>query len=113
MANILKTRLTRRRQELGMTQRNLAKKIGRVPTTISSYESGHREPSLDTLIRMAKVLNCSVDWLLGVDVPVKESSKAPAWTCPIMEDLVGLKRPNDQRLVKTVVKVLVKSLSQL
>ncbi|MDR1038049.1 MAG: helix-turn-helix transcriptional regulator [Deltaproteobacteria bacterium] len=114
MGNVFKDRLTQRRQELHITQRMLAKKIGRGPTTISSYESGYREPSLDTVVRMAKSMGCSVDWLLGVEASPasKESSKVPAWLNPIIDDLSGVKKPADQKVIKMMVKTMVKSLSQ-
>ncbi|MDR1315062.1 MAG: helix-turn-helix transcriptional regulator [Deltaproteobacteria bacterium] len=111
MANSLKTRLYRRRQELGLTQRSLAKRIGRGPTTISSYESGYREPSLDTIIRLAKALNCSVDWLLGVDGPAKELKKSPAWTAAVLEEMSVLRKPGDQKTMKMMVKALAKVLT--
>lgn len=47
-----------------MTQDELGKLIGVTKATISTYESGDREPSIKNLIAIAKVLHISLDELL-------------------------------------------------
>lgn len=44
------------RQIKGMSQEALARAIGSTKSTISKYELGHREPSLDTIQRIADAL---------------------------------------------------------
>lgn len=39
--------------------------LGVAPNTISQYESGKREPDIDTLMKIASILEVSVDNLLG------------------------------------------------
>lgn len=56
-------KLARRRKKL--TQRQLAALINLSPSTIALYETGKREPDLDTLRKLADVLDCSTDYLLG------------------------------------------------
>jgi transcriptional regulator with XRE-family HTH domain len=58
-----------RREELGVNQEELAKRIGVTPTTISLYESGKRKPDLDTLKQIATVLKTSLAFLLDIEVP--------------------------------------------
>lgn len=55
------------RQSKGMTQKQLAEKCGLAPITIRQYESGKREPNLETIRKIATVLEVSisdlvVDW---------------------------------------------------
>lgn len=48
-----------------LTQVELAKKVGVGQYTISCWEHGHLEPNLTKLAKVAKVLDVSVDVLLG------------------------------------------------
>lgn len=56
-----------RREELGMTQTELAKKVGLTPSMISKLESGAVSPSALTLMSLAQVLDCTMDRLAGRD----------------------------------------------
>ena len=47
------------------TQNQVAMKIGVSPSSISSYESGERTPSVDNLLALSHVYGCSTDFLLG------------------------------------------------
>lgn len=53
------------RQSNNLAQGQLASLIGVDRSTISSYESNMRQPSLDTLLRIADVFGVSTDYLLG------------------------------------------------
>jgi len=53
------------RQSNNLAQGQLARLIGVDRSTISSYESNMRQPSLDTLSRIADVFGVSTDYLLG------------------------------------------------
>lgn len=48
----------RRRQKAGMSQEALAAEAACHPTYISLVERGLRNPSLDTMLRLAKGLDC-------------------------------------------------------
>ena len=54
-----------RKEKKGLTQEMVAKQIGIAKTTYSAYEQGKRQPDYDTLNRLAKYFNASVDYLLG------------------------------------------------
>lgn len=60
------------RQLLGLTQADLAKKIGVTNQAIATYEKGKREPSFRNLIKLSGVLNVTTDWLLGEPPHKKE-----------------------------------------
>lgn len=55
--------LTIRRIENGLTQTELAKKVGVANQTISDYESGRTDPSYKMMKRISEELNSSVDYL--------------------------------------------------
>ena len=48
----------------GMTQEELGAAIGMTSQTIYYYESGQREPNLETLRKLSEVLECTVDELI-------------------------------------------------
>lgn len=64
MATINTKLLRTLRKEKGLTQGELANKIGIGQSFISKIEKGHLEPSLATLGRMARVLGTDVKALL-------------------------------------------------
>lgn len=57
--------LRRFRKEKGYTQIELAKLINYGYTAIANYESARNEPSLDTLIELAYILDVTTDELIG------------------------------------------------
>lgn len=54
------------REKQGKSQVNVAVNIGVAQEMISSYESGKSLPSANTLVKLAKYLNTSTDYLLGL-----------------------------------------------
>lgn len=55
------------RERKGMSQKDVAEEIGVAKSTYSLYESGNREPNVQTIKRIADVLNVSADDLLGLN----------------------------------------------
>jgi transcriptional regulator with XRE-family HTH domain len=53
------------RNQKGLSQGELAEKMGMSQQTISKYERGLLEPALETLNFLADFFNVSVDYLLG------------------------------------------------
>lgn len=51
----------------GLTQKDIAERIGVAKSTYSLYESGNREPNVQTIKKIADILNTSADTLLGID----------------------------------------------
>lgn len=62
------TSLRKMREEKGMSQIELAKKINVKSNTISQYESDKRTPNATMLKKIAYVLNCTVDDLLKENI---------------------------------------------
>lgn len=66
MNAFLGKRLKELRDELHLTQDALAKKLNINSVTYLRYEKSQREPSLDTLVKLAKFFGVSTDYLLGL-----------------------------------------------
>lgn len=59
-------RIRERRQVLNLSQLDLAYAVETSPNQISRYERGENDPTASMLIKIAKVLNASTDYLLGL-----------------------------------------------
>lgn len=77
------SRLRRLRKELGITQTELAQAISVTKFTVSSYENEHTEPDDATKVLIARRLNVTLDYLLGVvDYPYRLEARADAVSLP-------------------------------
>lgn len=63
------------RQELGMTQLQVANRIGVTSSIVSAYENDVRQPSYTALIKLATLFHVSTDYLLGVTETRENQSK--------------------------------------
>lgn len=52
------------RSEFQMTQQELADKLNLVKGSIAMYENETRKPSLEVLIKLSEIFNCSIDYIL-------------------------------------------------
>ncbi|KAI4309878.1 helix-turn-helix domain-containing protein [Lactobacillus intestinalis] len=60
-------RLKELRQKNNLTLKELGQKIGMANNTLSQYETGKREPKLETWQALADFFNVSVPYLQGID----------------------------------------------
>ena len=60
-------RLRNLRMHAEMTQEEAAKKLGLTQATYSRYENGTNEPDITTLKNIARLFDCSVDFILECD----------------------------------------------
>lgn len=58
-------RLKELRKQKGLTLVELGKEVNLANNTLSQYERGIREPSIQVLIKLADFFNVSVDYLVG------------------------------------------------
>ena len=55
------------RMHSGLSQKQLAEKLGVTKSVISYYESAERTPSPDVLVKIAGVFQVTTDYLLGLE----------------------------------------------
>ena len=53
------------RQRVGISQKDLARKVGITQAFLSEVETGTKSPSLLTAAKLARALGCTIDELLG------------------------------------------------
>ena len=68
------------RQRAGLTQAEMAKRLGIAPSVLSAYERGRREPRVDVFFRAVDVAGFHVDY-----VP-REHRSHRRWTVPNAEE---------------------------
>lgn len=66
LEKIFAERLATVRQAQRLSQRQLALRIGLSPRAVGQFEQGENWPSLSTLVALARALDCSTDYLLGL-----------------------------------------------
>ena len=67
MQNVFGNRLKAARKAKGMTQWDLADVFNVTKSTVCAWEKGVRSPTINTLVRLADLLSCTTDYLLGRD----------------------------------------------
>lgn len=67
MVRGLGERLQKQRQNLKLSQKEVATAIGISPSIMSNYENGERTPSIENLMALANLYHCSTDYLLGLE----------------------------------------------
>ncbi|WP_130858914.1 helix-turn-helix domain-containing protein [Gracilibacillus phocaeensis] len=58
------------REETGFEQKEVGKRLNMTKSGYNHYESGRNQPSIETIIKIADILEISTDYLLGrIDTP--------------------------------------------
>ncbi|WP_455441249.1 helix-turn-helix domain-containing protein [Streptococcus parasanguinis] len=58
-------RLKKLRKDAGLTQVDVAEKLGISQPAYASWERGIKKPTQENLVKIAQILNVSVDYLVG------------------------------------------------
>lgn len=58
-------RIKQLREENNWTQLELSKKMNCAMSSIAMYENGTRKPSMEVLIKLSEIFDCSIDYILG------------------------------------------------
>ncbi len=93
-------RITERRKKLGMTQEMLAEKGDLTPQFVSYAESGKRAMRPENVIKLAKALEVSADYLLTGDIVDKDLL--------ILSDKMRKLSPEMLRIVESIIDECVK-----
>ena len=64
---MLGQRINELRQSCGWNQVELAKRLNITKQTVSNWENDNIQPSVEMLIRIAKLFGVTTDYLLGLD----------------------------------------------
>ena len=67
MVHGLGERLQEQRNLKNLSQKEVADAINVSASVVSNYENGERTPSLEILVALARLFQCSTDYLLGFE----------------------------------------------
>ena len=82
-------RLKELRQKNNLTLKELGQKVGMANNTLSQYETGKREPKLETWNKLAVFFNVSIPYLQGID-----------------EEIYDLKFPTKKEAIDFIHKIM-------
>lgn len=105
-------RIAELRTKAGLTQKEFGKQLNVGQTTVSSWENGKSEPSLDTLQKIAELLHTSVDEVLGKEAPTPliyvstRDDKQLSILTEIVADFMETLPPNEQIRIVYMLKLI-------
>ena len=106
-------RLREARIRKGISQKELSKEIQVAQNTISNWENGVGEPSLDMLIKIADFLDCSADYLLGrVDEPTHIKKDLPDDDGKVVSVEYDVRQPPSDDAMAAAVEAAKKALAE-
>lgn len=96
-------RIRERRRSLQITQETLANELDVNPSHICNIECGRANPSLTALVRIADILQCSVDYFL-IEEYTYNVSHSPESTLDdaIMKKLKYYSKEKKEKLLKII-----------
>ncbi|MCI8593609.1 MAG: helix-turn-helix transcriptional regulator [Lachnospiraceae bacterium] len=104
----LGNRIRDRRQEIRLSQEKVAEKAGISPNTVSRIEGGQSAMSIETFVKMVRILGVDADELLGEAGLVTGRD----WQCQKMFRHIQHLKRNEQTVVLQTMETLVDGLRQ-
>lgn len=71
----MENRIVLAREYAGLSQKELAYKLGISPSTLNGYEKGNHDPKSVGLIGIAKICNVTTDFLLGLSNNISKNEE--------------------------------------
>ena len=97
------------REELNMTQQELADKLDGAKSTIAMYEKGNRKPSMEVLIKLSEIFHCRIDYLLcKSDIRNPQQINLDEMDIAFASGIRGLNKQNQETLKNIMDGLLAK-----
>jgi transcriptional regulator with XRE-family HTH domain len=103
-------RLARIRRERGVTQAELAEKLGLAQPNVSDYERGILRLNADLILKLTGILKVSADELLGLREPKLTRSVKNRRLARRLEEIERLLRRDQEALLRTIDAFLTKAI---
>lgn len=104
-------RITYRRNQIGMSQEELAFRVGTNQRQISRYERGENDPTGEVLSKIADILNTTVDYLLErtnhPEMPLGDDSDLAIDEVEVVK-ILRSKPPEKRQQMLNVIRELAK-----
>lgn len=94
-------RIKQLRDENNWTQLELSQKMDCAMSSVAMYEKGDRKPSLEVLIKLSEIFNCSIDYIL-----CKSDIRNPEGQTDnvLNEAMIGMSKSDYEKLTETQKK---------
>ena len=99
-------KLSKLRKEYNYTQEQLADILGVSRQSISKWESDIAYPETDKLVKMGKLFECSMDYLLKEDVIEKNGAQASGFTEKVEEISRKVMTEKNKGKAKKILKII-------
>lgn len=97
------------REEFEYTQQDLANKLDCSKSVIGLYESETRKPSLEILVRLSEIFDCSIDYILcKTDIRNPEKVNINKADIAFASGIKGLNETNKAIIKSTIEALLAK-----
>ena len=96
-------KIKERRQSLGITQEMIANRLDVNPSHISNIECGRANPSLTALIKIANILECSVDYFISGEYTYKTNHEKEK---TLDDDIMNKLKYYDLEKKKKLLKIM-------
>ena len=101
-------RLARIRKERGLTQKELAERLGIAQPIVSNYERGELRLHGELLLQLTRVLAVSADELLGIEKPARSPTVRNRQLLRRLQEIDRLPKRDQQALLRTMDAFLAK-----
>ena len=98
-------RLARLRRERGMTQVELAERLGLAQPVVSDYERGELRLHGELIVKLTEILGCSAEELLGLEKP-RTNGAINRRLLRRIQEIERLPRRDQQALLRTIDRFL-------
>ena len=95
-------KIKERRNSLGITQEHIANCLDVNPSHVSNIECGRAHPSLTALVKIANILQCSVDYFISGEYTYNTGKDAEPLDSKIMDKLKHCDAEKKERILKMI-----------
>ena len=97
------------REENSFTQQDLATRLECSKSVIGLYESETRKPSMEVLIKLSEIFNCSIDYIIGSsDIRNPKEINVDDADIAFADGIKGLNSANKEIIKSTIEALLAK-----
>lgn len=100
---VIGSKIKERRRALGITQEQIANQLDVNPSHISNIECGRANPSLTALVKIANILQCSVDCFICEEYHYEQiTDEQKTLDSMILEKLEYCNQDKKERILKMI-----------
>lgn len=98
------------RKKNKMTQTDLAKMVNKTTTTVSRWESGQRDPTVDDVMLLSRFFDVDMFDLCAVDLRIQDITGKGTFSEREMELIAAFRQlqPNEQSVIYSMILNMVK-----